>query len=44
MRTLLPILWVAALLTGCAFNPPEPPVPADTPRVPVNATAPLQGT
>jgi len=38
-------LALAGLLTGCAFHAPQPPLPVDTPRIPVNATPPplIQG-
>ena len=32
---------LAGLLAGCAFHAPQPPQPADDPRVPVNASAPI---
>ncbi|OWT65539.1 conjugal transfer protein [Candidimonas nitroreducens] len=41
MKSLIATLALAALLAGCAFHAPQPPQPADTPRIPVNATPPL---
>lgn len=41
MKYIIAALVMAGALYGCAFHAPEPPVPADSPRVPVNATAPL---
>lgn len=41
MKNLFAALALAGLLAGCAFHAPQPPQPADTPRVPVNATPPL---
>lgn len=41
MQKLFAALALAGLLAGCAFHAPSPPQPADTPRIPVNATPPL---
>jgi len=41
MKPLIAALMAGWLLAGCAFNAPEPPLPPDAPRVPVNATPPL---
>lgn len=40
MRKILSLIMLVAV-TGCAFTPPAPPQPAESPRVPVNASAPL---
>jgi len=40
MKNIIATLALAGLLAGCAFHAPQPPQPADTPRVPVNATQP----
>lgn len=40
MKSLIAALALAGLLAGCAFHAPQPPQPADAPRVPVNATPP----
>ncbi|MEB2399595.1 MAG: conjugal transfer protein [Alcaligenaceae bacterium] len=41
MHKLIGALALAGLLAGCAFHAPQPPQPADGPRVPVNASAPI---
>jgi len=41
MQKLIAALALAGLLAGCAFHAPQPPQPADAPRVPVNASAPI---
>ena len=41
MKPLLSALMAGWLLAGCAFHAPQPPMPPDEPRVPVNATEPL---
>lgn len=41
MHKLIAALALAGLLPGCAFHAPQPPLPADAPRVPVNASAPI---
>lgn len=41
MQKLFAALALAGLLAGCAFHAPQPPQPADAPRIPVNATPPL---
>lgn len=41
MQKIIAALALAGALSGCAFHAPQPPQPADSPRVPVNATAPL---
>ena len=41
MKYIVAALALTGLLAGCAFHAPQPPQPADTPRVPVNATPPL---
>ena len=41
MQKLIAALALAGLLAGCAFHAPQPPQPADEPRVPVNASAPI---
>lgn len=33
-------LLLTLVLAGCGFNPPKPATPEDSPRVPVNASAP----
>lgn len=41
MKSLIAALAFTGLLAGCAFHAaPQPPQPADSPRVPVNATPP----
>ncbi|GAA0218910.1 hypothetical protein GCM10009125_04840 [Castellaniella daejeonensis] len=40
MKSLIATLTLAGLLAGCAFHAPQPPLPPDSPRVPVNATPP----
>ncbi|HEX7388061.1 MAG TPA: conjugal transfer protein [Castellaniella sp.] len=40
MKSLIAALAFTGLLAGCAFHAPPPPQPADSPRVPVNATRP----
>ncbi len=44
MKFSLATMALAIGLAGCAFTPPQPPQPADSPQVPVNATAPLQAS
>lgn len=44
MKFSLATMALAIVLAGCAFTPPEPPQPANSPQVPVNATAPLQAS
>lgn len=44
MKFSLTTMVLAIVLAGCAFTPPQPPQPADSPKVPVNATAPLQAS
>ncbi|WP_237173919.1 conjugal transfer protein [Paracandidimonas lactea] len=41
MQKRFAALALAGLLAGCAFHAPQPPQPADAPRVPVNATPPI---
>jgi len=41
MQNLFAALALAGTLAGCAFHAPQPPKPADSPRVPVNATPPF---
>ncbi|HRO18865.1 MULTISPECIES: conjugal transfer protein [Alcaligenes] len=41
MKIQLAAVALATVMAGCAFTPPTPPQPADSPRVPVNLTAPL---
>lgn len=41
MQKLIATLALAGLLAGCAFHAPQAPQPADAPRVPVNASAPI---
>ncbi|MDN3988534.1 conjugal transfer protein [Zwartia vadi] len=41
MKSLIASLMASLLLAGCAFHAPQPPMPPDEPRVPVNATEPL---
>ncbi|TKR56034.1 conjugal transfer protein [Allopusillimonas ginsengisoli] len=44
MKTLITALLLAGMLSACAFHAPQAPQPADSPRLPVNATAPyMQG-
>ncbi len=40
MKSLITALMLAGFLAGCAFHAHQPPQPADSPRVPVNATPP----
>ena len=44
MKVSFTAMALAIVLVGCAFTPPKPPQPADSPQVPVNATAPLQAS
>lgn len=41
MKNIIAVLALAGTLAGCAFHAPLPPQPADSPRTPVNAVAPL---
>jgi len=41
MKVSLITMALAIVLAGCAFTPPQPLQPADSPQVPVNATPPL---
>lgn len=44
MKVSLTTMALVIVLAGCAFTPPQAPQPADSPQVPVNATAPLQAS